>query len=124
MTCPFCLRIRTGKLVAQTALSVAFDDAYPVSPGHMLVTPKQHEEDFRALSPEEQSDALELALRLANDTQAKGINIGINIGESAGQTVPHAHIHVIPRDPGDVSDPRGGVRWVIPDRAAYWEAGR
>ena len=51
----------------------------------------------------------------------EGFNIGVNDGRAAGQTIPHAHIHVIPRYKGDVPDPRGGVRWVIPEKAKYWD---
>jgi diadenosine tetraphosphate (Ap4A) HIT family hydrolase len=58
---------------------------------------------------------------LSQQLSPAGFNIGINDGEAAGQTVPHAHVHIIPRFPGDVPDPRGGVRWVIPDNAVYWE---
>jgi diadenosine tetraphosphate (Ap4A) HIT family hydrolase len=60
----------------------------------------------------------ELHDRLSPD----GFTIGMNLGEAAGQTVPHAHVHVIPRFVGDVPDPRGGIRWVIPGRAAYWRS--
>jgi len=58
-----------------------------------------------------------LAVSIAPD----GFNIGVNVGQPAGQTIPHAHVHVIPRTIGDVADPRGGVRWVIPDKAPYWD---
>lgn len=57
---------------------------------------------------------------LADEVSPAGFNIGINDGEAAGQTIPHGHIHIIPRYQGDVSDPRGGVRWIIPARAMYW----
>jgi len=56
----------------------------------------------------------------ASSPPFEGLNIGVNIGEAAGQTVGHAHVHVVPRHTGDVDDPRGGIRWVIPGRAAYW----
>lgn len=62
----------------------------------------------------------EVRSRLTDDLQPDGFNIGLNDGEAAGQTVMHAHIHVIPRWKGDVPDPRGGVRWIIPDKARYW----
>jgi diadenosine tetraphosphate (Ap4A) HIT family hydrolase len=91
-----------------------------VATGHMLVVPRRHVSDFRDLTPSERDDAWDLASKLSTMFDAKGLNIGINIGEVAGQTVPHAHIHVIPRESGDVDDPRGGVRWVVPHKAAYW----
>ena len=58
---------------------------------------------------------------LESEVRPDGFNVGVNDGEAAGQTVPHAHVHVIPRFSGDVPDPRGGLRWVLPDRAQYWE---
>ena len=92
---------------------------FPVSPGHCLVVPRRHEPDFFKLSREEQEDIWELVWELRELLEAEhdttSFNVGINAGEAAGQIVPHAHVHVIPRYPGDEPDPRGGVRWVIPD---------
>ena len=103
---------------------MAVRDGYPVSEGHTLVVPRKHAASLFELSHEEQSAVWVLAREIRNRLQAElspdGFNIGLNDGETAGQTVPHAHVHVIPRNRGDVPDPRGGVRWVIPDRAAYW----
>jgi diadenosine tetraphosphate (Ap4A) HIT family hydrolase len=124
--CPFCSRIRSGKfLLATRRTAVALPDAYPVTPGHCLVLPKRHEPDFFELTVDEQGDISELLWELRELLEAehhtKSFNVGVNAGAAAGQTVDHAHVHLIPRYAGDVPDPRGGVRWVIPERAPYWE---
>lgn len=122
--CPFCERIGRGMVERQTGLAVAFSDAYPVTEGHTLVVPRRHEPDFFALDDAERSDAWllvsEVQQALVQATGEGACNVGINNGQVAGQTIGHAHVHVIPRRPGDVTDPRGGVRWVIPQKAAYW----
>lgn len=122
--CPFC-RIPAHRTVVVSEHGVAFPDAFPVTPGHTLVVPRIHAASLFELLPEVQSDLWLLVsrvrLRMAEDSGVDGFTVGINDGIAAGQTVPHAHIHVVPRRTGDVPDPRGGVRWVIPDRAAYWE---
>ncbi len=80
---------------------------------------------FFDLDPDERAALLEMVdvVRDALDDEfhPDGYNVGVNVGAAAGQTVPHVHVHVIPRYTGDVADPRGGIRWVLPDRAAYWE---
>ena len=123
--CVFCDRITTGKLTAAAELAVAFPDAFPVSPGHTLIAPRRHEPDYFALTEAEQSAMWSLVpeVRRILDTEhgVQGYNLGINVGTAAGQTVPHAHLHVIPRYSGDSKDPRGGVRWVLPTRAPYWD---
>jgi diadenosine tetraphosphate (Ap4A) HIT family hydrolase len=122
--CPLCGRIEAGRLLAQRGVAVAVADAFPVSPGHSLVLSKRHVADLFDLPHAEQLALWSLvaevreALRRAHEPD--GFNVGVNAGAAAGQTVPHAHVHVIPRYVGDVRDPRGGIRWVIPDRAAYW----
>jgi diadenosine tetraphosphate (Ap4A) HIT family hydrolase len=123
--CPFCKRLRRHEmLIASRERAVAFPDAFPVNPGHCLVIPRRHEADFFALSREEQEDIWDIVWELRELLEAehdtKSFNVGINAGELAGQTVPHAHVHVIPRYAGDVPDPRGGIRWLIPERAPYW----
>lgn len=99
-------------------------DRYPISKGHLLIIPFRHEPSFLALSAAEMCDALDLLSRaqskLNSEFKPDGYNIGINVGEASGQTVSHAHVHVIPRFAGDVPDPRGGVRFVIPEKANYW----
>ena len=117
--CPFCDRLAAGReLLAEREHAVAFPDGFPVTDGHALVVPRRHVERVEALRPEEQDDVLRLALEMASAHEA--VNVGWNSGAAAGQTVAHAHVHVIPRRAGDVEDPRGGVRWVVPDRADYW----
>ena len=125
MPCAFCERISDGELVAENDLAVAFFDAYPVSPGHCLIIPRRHEPDFLALSAAEQAAVWALVTvaraHIEKTATPDGYNIGVNVGEAAGQTIGHAHLHVIPRQRGDVADPRGGIRWVVPAKAAYWE---
>ena len=124
VSCPLCDRLPGGDCVEQNRHGCAFPDAFPVAPGHVLVIPRRHEPDLFALTPEEQSDLWALVRvvghRLADELRTRDFTVGANVGVAAGQTILHAHIHVIPRFPGDVPDPRGGIRWVIPSRAAYW----
>lgn len=126
--CPFCLIVSGQsdvKLVAESEHSVAFEDLYPLSQGHTLVVPRWHEVDLFQLEKDERTDAWRLLdvvqQQLVERLKPDGFNIGVNVSDAAGQTVAHAHIHLIPRFHGDVEDPRGGVRWVIPDKAPYWE---
>lgn len=126
--CPFCQRIAGREDIhASTGSAVAFPDGYPVSEGHMLVVPRRHLGRVEQLEPEEWGGLFELVREVGRELAAvpgvDGVNIGVNSGEAAGQTVGHAHVHVIPRRRGDVEDPRGGVRWVLPDRADYWTEG-
>lgn len=99
-------------------------DSFPISPGHALVVPRQHVACFFDLPKEEQLAMWSLVAEVRADLQKRhqpdGFNIGLNDGTAAGQTVLHAHIHIVPRYAGDVADPRGGVRWVIPAKADYW----
>jgi diadenosine tetraphosphate (Ap4A) HIT family hydrolase len=112
-------------LLASGERAVAFPDAYPVSAGHCLVIPRRHEPDFFKLSREEQEDVWDIVWELRELLEAEhdttSFNVGINAGQAAGQVVPHAHVHVIPRYLGDAPDPRGGIRWVLPDTARYWD---
>ena len=121
--CPFCTLPKQRILLASD-LGLIVRDAFPISPGHTLIIPKRHVGSFFDLSPDELEDLMSLlAAAKANvDAEFKpdGYNIGINDGPAAGQTVPHLHIHLIPRYKGDMPDPRGGVRWIIPDKADYW----
>jgi diadenosine tetraphosphate (Ap4A) HIT family hydrolase len=122
--CVFCDRISGGDVVAANDLAIAFPDSFPLSDGHCLIVPRRHEADFLALTPAEQAAVWALlptvVAHIAVNGRPDGYNIGINVGEAGGQTIAHAHLHVIPRRRGDVPDPRGGVRWVIPSNARYW----
>lgn len=105
-------------------LVVAFLDAYPVSDGHTLIVPRRHRVDYFDMTRNEMDDlwAASRFVRnalLVGDRTITGFNLGWNVGASAGQTVMHAHFHVIPRRDGDVDDPFGGIRGVIPDRRRY-----
>ncbi|MDQ3691168.1 MAG: HIT family protein [Chloroflexota bacterium] len=125
MSCPLCHRIAEEDIIIKDRLAFAIADAFPLTPGHSLVVPRRHEPDFFALSTEERSAMLALAVELrsvlSDQYGFQDLNLGLNNGPAAGQTVPHAHLHVIPRYEGDSPDPRGGVRWMFPDRAAYWK---
>jgi len=122
-TCPFCT-LEPSRIAGANALAVRFDDGFPLTPGHSLIIPRRHFGSFFEATAEERTALLSLLDEAhAEATRAfspDGFNIGINDGAAAGQTVPHLHIHLIPRRLGDVADPRGGVRWVIPDKARYW----
>jgi diadenosine tetraphosphate (Ap4A) HIT family hydrolase len=123
MGCPFC-SLPASRVLGQNEYAVWIRDGFPVSPGHSLVIPKRHVRSFFETSSEEKRalfDLLDAAKAAAQDElHPDGYNIGINDGASAGQTVPHLHVHLIPRFDGDLPDPRGGVRWVIPHKADYW----
>ena len=121
--CVFC-NLESGKeLITETATSVAFLDSYPVNPGHTLIVPKRHVADYFELTIHEQR-ALWLVLNRCKKLIQKrfnpnGFNVGINVGEAAGQSIFHVHIHLIPRYKGDVENPRGGVRGVIKEKQGY-----
>jgi ATP adenylyltransferase len=121
MDCPFCRRDRP--FLAETKLAFAFLDGFPVSKGHTLVIPKRHVESLWDMSDDEYIDAFDLVRRVKDILQEKfqphGFNVGANCGEAAGQSVFHAHIHIIPRYKGDVPSPRGGVRNVVPGKGDY-----
>ena len=103
---------------------LAIKDKYPVTEHHTLIIPLRHTPDYFSLTPEEKNDLDDLIHRLKGtiseaDPQVTGFNIGVNCGVSAGQTIMHAHIHLIPRRDGDIPNPRGGVRGVIPEKMDY-----
>ncbi len=116
--CPFCARLEEEDLLGASQHAAAFLDAYPVSKGHALVVSRRHEVSFFSLPEEEQAAmwalAGEVRKNLDGTLRPDGYNVGLNAGAPAGQTVTHAHLHVIPRYEGDTDDPRGGVRWVLP----------
>jgi len=119
--CPFCGSV---KKVAKNNSVFAMKDNYPVTKGHHLIIPFRHTDDYFSMTKRERDDATELIRVLKKKLESKdktitGFNIGMNSGESAGQTVMHSHIHLIPRRDGDTKKPRGGVRGVIPDKMSY-----
>ena len=121
--CVFC-NLTTDRVEIQNELAIGFTDAFPVTPGHRLVIPKRHVKDYWELSSEERDAChwLLVAFRdliSSQEPRVTGFNIGLNAGTSAGQTVFHCHFHLIPRRSGDVPDPRGGVRHLIPGKGAY-----
>lgn len=122
-TCPFCTLPET-RILGKNTHAVWIRDGFPVSPGHSLVIPRRHLASFFEATSEERLALLDLLdqAKTAAETEfhPDGYNVGINDGPTAGQTVPHLHIHLIPRFHGDLPDPRGGVRWVIPEKADYW----
>ena len=118
MECVFCDIIKDNKeVIFESDLCVAFFDSHPVSVGHMLIIPKRHCETYFELTKEEMNDMFLLSKRikeyLNQEYQPDGYNVGFNCKEAAGQTVMHAHMHVIPRYKGDVENPRGGVRKAV-----------
>jgi len=110
-------------MLAQTKLSFAFLDGFPVSNGHTLVVPKRHVVSLWEMTTEEYTDAFALLRHVKDVLQEQfnpqGFNVGVNCGQAAGQTVFHAHIHLIPRYTGDVPHPRGGIRNIIPGKGSY-----
>lgn len=122
--CPFCERVLLdgSTHLYSTQHSIAFLDAFPSAPGHTLLIPRRHVSLLADLSADEHTDLFRLLREVVVDLRdSDARSIGVNDGAIAGQTVPHVHLHVIPRRAGDVADPRGGVRWVLPGTAAYWE---
>jgi diadenosine tetraphosphate (Ap4A) HIT family hydrolase len=122
--CPFC-HPHDRAVLESHPLAIAIPDGFPLSQGHSLIVPRRHVASWFDLSNEEHGAIVELVDRLRRRLDATyapdGYNLGINDGPAAGQTVMHVHMHVIPRYEGDMKDPRGGVRWVLPLKAAYWK---
>ena len=124
--CVFCgleKQIDSSRVLYQDSTWIAIYDGYPVSKGHVLLIPKRHCAsyfDLNFIELESVSVTIGIVKRLLDKKfKPDGYNIGINCGEAAGQTVPHCHIHIIPRYDGDMDDPRGGVRGVIPEKQKY-----
>ena len=121
--CIFC-KIRKEELQFENQLAYSSIDSYPVSEFHSLIVAKRHVESYFDLTSEEIQACNELILKtkekiLKQDSSVKGFNIGTNAGKIAGQSIMHCHIHLIPRREGDVEDPQGGVRSVIPKKQHY-----
>jgi len=123
MSCLFC-EIPQDRIIASNDLAYAIKDGFPVSTLHVLIIPKRHAVDYFELTKEELLACNDLIHQLRNsitleDPAVTAFNIGMNAGESAGQTIFHSHIHLIPRRAGDSTDPRGGVRNILPDKSGY-----
>lgn len=121
--CVFC-NLDESRIEIENDLALSFKDLYPVTNGHTLVIPKRRVQSFFDLTEEETAAMFELLHLQKEDLKNKdssitGFNIGVNDGEDAGQTIMHCHIHLIPRRSGDMEDPRGGVRGVIPEKQSY-----
>jgi len=126
-TCPFCAPDAERELLTESATTYAIFDKFPVSPGHTLIIPKKHVANYFDLSTHTKTACWLIADRvkmlLTERLHPDGFNVGLNIGLAAGQTIPHVHIHVIPRYAGDVENPAGGVRHVIAGKGDYLHDG-
>lgn len=121
MNCPFC-NLDPDRIKASNQHALLLHDLYPVSEGHSLVIPKRHISSYFELTKTELLAMNDLLFQRKRELEEAGItnfNIGVNIGKHAGQTVYHCHIHLIPRQKGDVEKPMGGVRGVIPSKQGY-----
>ena len=123
MECPFC-HMPDDRVEASNAVAFVVSDRFPVAKGHTLIIPKRHYGSLFESTETEWKGLWDLMTsakeRLQKDLKPDGFNVGVNDGPAAGQTVPHLHIHLIPRYKGDRPDPRGGVRWIFPEKADYW----
>lgn len=121
--CAFC-GAPQERAAWSSSLAMALWDLYPVSLGHALVVPRRHAASWTELAADEKAAVMAGvdAVRALIDERYRpdAYNVGYNDGAAAGQTIAHFHVHVIPRYQGDVLDPRGGIRFVLPDKAAYW----
>lgn len=121
--CPFCSPNK-DRIIVNGAHALAIVDGFPVSNGHALIVPHRHIQTLFDATDLEQASLMSSLAKAKSLIDQKhspdGYNIGINQGQVAGQTVSHLHIHLIPRYKGDCEDPRGGIRWVLPEKACYW----
>ncbi|HBO46121.1 MAG TPA: HIT family protein [Planctomycetaceae bacterium] len=121
--CPFC-EPDADRVWLTSEIGIVLWDAFPVTEGHALVVPRSHVASIYELSADDQAAlwalVAEARRKINEDLHPDGFNIGLNDGTAAGQTILHAHIHIIPRRRGDAADPRGGVRWIFPQKARYW----
>tara|TARA_Y100000590_G_C15592252_1_gene966563 strand:- start:813 stop:1202 length:390 start_codon:yes stop_codon:yes gene_type:complete len=119
-----CIFCNCDNIIAKVGTVFAIKDQFPVTQGHHLIIPFKHSNNYFEMNEIELHDSLKLLYKIKNilassDSTITGFNIGVNSGLSAGQTIMHSHIHLIPRRNGDTDSPRGGVRGVIPEKMAY-----
>lgn len=123
MICEFCT-LATGRIEIETDYFYVIRDGYPIIKGHSLIIPKRHTASFFELNLDENQHLPSVLLQAKQDLDARfqpqAYNIGVNDGECAGQTIMHLHIHLIPRYNGDQKNPKGGIRWIFPEKASYW----
>ena len=123
MSCLFC-SLPEERIMLLNRHGLVIRDGFPISPGHTLIIPSRHISSFFELQTDERDSLFALLeeskCQLDQEYQPDGYNIGINDGSAAGQTIAHLHIHLIPRFKGDQVEPRGGIRWIIPEKAKYW----
>ncbi len=123
-SCPFCT-LTPERIIDSNEFALVIRDGFPISEGHTLIIPRRHVGSWFDTNAHERTALFALLdqakLILDQECNPDSYNIGINDGAAAGQTVPHLHIHLIPRYKGDQVDPRGGVRWIIPGKAKYWK---
>jgi len=121
--CPFCQTSTGHQLILEIEDVIAIYDRFPVSPGHALVIPRRHCANYFELTQTEKDNCWKVVNEVKKildvEFSPDGYNVGINVGHAAGQTIPHVHIHLIPRYHGDLPDPEGGVRGVIPAKRKY-----
>jgi len=122
--CIFCSKTNCKVISSTKHFFIIRDTAYPVTKHHTLIITNRHVDDFFELNKDEMGDLVEILKKqkkeLKNlDKEISAFNVGVNIGKDAGQSIMHCHIHLIPRRKGDVEDPRGGVRGVIPEKQKY-----
>ena len=121
-TCAFCNPLQQEKVLSNP-LAYARWDKFPVSPGHLLIIPKRHVANYFDATNEEKADLWALVEQgkelVEKSYKPDGYNVGFNVGASAGQSIFHCHIHLIPRYKGDMENPKGGVRHVIPEKGKY-----
>ena len=124
MSCIFCEINKTkSRIILENSHALAISDQYPVSQGHTLIILKRHVPSIFEASSEEISAIFDLTNQvqkiLSKQFKPDGYNVGFNDLKAAGQSIPHCHMHIIPRYQGDVKDPRGGIRGVIPGKQNY-----
>lgn len=121
--CIFCNLSEDKEIIAENNLAIAFYDGFPVNPGHSLIVPKRHVANYFDLTAEECAAMQEILKIVQKKVEERfhpdGYNIGINVNAAGGQSVFHVHMHLIPRYLGDVDNPKGGVRGVIPSKQKY-----